>query len=100
MIRCLHPSLPAPQGKTLMVLNVGPEESNSHETLCSLRFASHVGQCDVGGSAKRTATKTGGAGKAAAPAKAAPGGAGSSKAPPPRPAGGRPQTAPPQKRAR
>merc|ERR1719414_1762552 len=30
------------QGKTLMMVNVGPEQDNSHETLCSLRFAGQV----------------------------------------------------------
>merc|ERR1719168_300949 len=42
-------------GKTLMVVNVGPETSNSHETLCSLRFASQVSQCTTGGKPKRSA---------------------------------------------
>eukprot|EP00310_Coccolithus_braarudii_P022852 CAMPEP_0183346446 /NCGR_PEP_ID=MMETSP0164_2-20130417/11565_1 /TAXON_ID=221442 /ORGANISM="Coccolithus pelagicus ssp braarudi, Strain PLY182g" /LENGTH=643 /DNA_ID=CAMNT_0025517725 /DNA_START=11 /DNA_END=1943 /DNA_ORIENTATION=- len=41
-------------GKTLMVVNVAPELDNSHETLCSLRFASQVNQCDTGGKPKRT----------------------------------------------
>merc|ERR1712007_18727 len=27
------------EGKTMMIVNVGPESVNSHETLCSLRFA-------------------------------------------------------------
>lgn len=36
-------------GKTLMLVNVAPEQSNSHETLCSLRFAKQVSQCDTGG---------------------------------------------------
>merc|ERR1711972_400545 len=27
------------QGKTLMLVHVRPEQSNTHETLCSLRFA-------------------------------------------------------------
>ena len=96
------------QGKTLMVLNVGPEASNSHETLCSLRFASHVGQCDVGGKAKRSAkaaalperpSTASGSGSSAKPSGAAtdrpstasgkaPGAAGKA------PASGRPQTAP------
>ena len=85
------------QGKTLMVLNVGPEESNSHETLCALRFASHVGQCDVGGKAKRSSAKTGAAAEKA-PAKSGaggasrPAGAAASKT-----AGARPQTAPPRR---
>lgn len=41
-------------GKTLMTVNVGPEVANSHETLCSLRFASQVSQCTTGGKAKRS----------------------------------------------
>jgi len=48
------------QGKTLMMVNVAPEGSNSHETLCSLRFASQVNQCDTGGKPKRTAKATAG----------------------------------------
>ena len=95
------------QGKTLMVLNVGPEASNSHETLCSLRFASHVGQCDVGGKAKRSAkaaavpertpaASTAAAASSSGAATARPSTA-SGKAPAAAgkaPASGRPQTAP------
>merc|ERR1719373_61688 len=43
------------QGKTLMAVNVGPETNNSHETLCSLRFASQVSQCTTGGKPRRSA---------------------------------------------
>ena len=39
-------------GKTLMLVNVGPEADNAHETLCSLRFADTVSQCDTGGKPK------------------------------------------------
>merc|ERR1719171_2452830 len=43
------------QGKTMMIVNVRPELDNSHETLCSLRFASQVSQCTTGGKPKRCA---------------------------------------------
>eukprot|EP00929_Paragymnodinium_shiwhaense_P080678 TRINITY_DN42096_c0_g1_i1.p1 TRINITY_DN42096_c0_g1~~TRINITY_DN42096_c0_g1_i1.p1 ORF type:complete len:986 (-),score=231.51 TRINITY_DN42096_c0_g1_i1:130-3087(-) len=43
------------QGKTLMVVNVRPEAIHSHESLCSLRFARQVNQCDTGGKPKRFA---------------------------------------------
>jgi len=42
------------QGKTLMMVNVGPEDDHAHETLCSLRFAKQVSQCNTGGKPKRT----------------------------------------------
>lgn len=41
------------QGKTLMLVHVGPEANNAHETLCTLRFAKQVSQCDTGGKPKR-----------------------------------------------
>lgn len=41
------------QGKTLMMVNVRPEDSNAHETLCALRFAARVSQCNTGGKPKR-----------------------------------------------
>merc|ERR1711957_45499 len=50
----MEPCLSGP-GKTLMFVNVGPEASNSHETLCSLRFAGQVSQCNTGGKPKRSA---------------------------------------------
>jgi kinesin family protein C1 len=41
-------------GKTLMMVNVAPDAGNSHESLCSLRFAKLVNQCDTGGSQSRS----------------------------------------------
>jgi hypothetical protein len=43
----------AGNGKTLMVVNAAPEESNAGETLCSLQFAARVRGVELGG-AKRT----------------------------------------------
>lgn len=56
------------QGKTLMLVNVGPEQDNAHETLCSLRFAGQVSQCDTGGRPKRHAKSTIGTSVALSPA--------------------------------
>ena len=41
-------------GKTLMIVNVSGEASNVGETICSLRFAAQVNQCELG-KPKRTA---------------------------------------------
>ena len=41
-------------GKTLMIVNVSGESSNVGETICSLRFAAQVNQCELG-KPKRTA---------------------------------------------
>eukprot|EP00941_MAST-03F_sp_MAST-3F-sp1_P003664 g3664.t1 len=35
-------------GKTLMIVNVSPTPKSYHETLCSLRFAQNVNQCELG----------------------------------------------------
>jgi kinesin family protein C1 len=35
-------------GKTLMLVNVSPTPRSYHETLCSLRFAQKVNQCELG----------------------------------------------------
>jgi len=46
------------QGKTLMMLNIAPEESHAQETLCSLRFANQVSQCNTGGKPKKCVKTT------------------------------------------
>ncbi|KAF0729112.1 hypothetical protein AaE_009406 [Aphanomyces astaci] len=35
-------------GKTLMMVNLSPTVESAHESLCSLRFAQHVNQCELG----------------------------------------------------
>lgn len=42
------------QGKTLMLVSVQPEQRHAHETLCSLRFARQVSQCNTGGKPRQS----------------------------------------------
>merc|ERR1712107_282918 len=41
-------------GKTLMFVNVNGDRNDTSETLCSLRFAKIVSQCNTGGKARRS----------------------------------------------
>eukprot|EP00904_Undaria_pinnatifida_P003873 jgi/Undpi1/13487/HiC_scaffold_8.g03146.m1 len=43
----LQPALSG-DGKTLMMVNLSPTDQSYHESLCSLRFASQVNQCELG----------------------------------------------------
>ena len=65
-------------GKTLMLVNVAPDASNSHESLCSLRFAKLVNQCDTGSAQSRQPKRSAKAPAASGPSKAP---AAASKAP-------------------
>ena len=78
LTRLMEPCLSG-HGKTLMVVNVAPEQQNAHESLCSLRFAKQVNQCDTGTAqarqpkrhAKPTAQQAAPAAKQARPQSAA-----------------------------
>mmetsp|Transcript_15973 Transcript_15973/g.29226 ORF Transcript_15973/g.29226 Transcript_15973/m.29226 type:complete len:812 (-) Transcript_15973:69-2504(-) len=41
-------------GKTLMLVTIQPETHSAHESLCSLRFAKQVSQCNTGGRPRRS----------------------------------------------
>jgi kinesin family protein C1 len=54
------------QGKTLMMLNIAPEETHAHESLCALRFAKQVSQCHTGGKPKKSVKTVGASSSASA----------------------------------
>lgn len=85
-------------GKTLMMVNLSPTFGSHHETLCSLRFAERVNQCELGRPERRieqlqrdSGSGASAAAPAAAGASAGASGAGSAEAPVKR---SRPGTAP------
>ena len=43
----LQPALSG-EGKALMIVNISPAQASLHESICSLRFAAHVNQCELG----------------------------------------------------
>lgn len=43
----LQPALSG-EGKALMIVNISPEQTSLNESVCSLRFAAHVNQCELG----------------------------------------------------
>lgn len=43
----LQPALSG-DGKTLMIVSISPTEESRHESICSLRFARQVNQCELG----------------------------------------------------
>jgi hypothetical protein len=55
-------------GKALVITNLSPTESSAHESLCSLRFASMVGSCELGKAAKHVKMEADGARPRTAPA--------------------------------
>jgi kinesin family protein C1 len=55
-------------GKTLMLVNLSPTEESVHESMCSLRFAAQVNQCELG-KPKRHMRDASGSASAAPPAK-------------------------------
>ncbi|XLS83215.1 hypothetical protein HN51_049046, partial [Arachis hypogaea] len=48
----------AGDSKTLMFVNIAPDQSSTSESLCSLRFAARVNACEIGVPRRQTQTAT------------------------------------------
>ena len=44
-------------GKALMLMALSPAEASAHESLCTLRFAKLISQCELGKATKHIATE-------------------------------------------
>lgn len=56
LTQVLQPSLSG-DGKTLMMVNVSPTEDSINESVCSLRFAKLVNQCELGTATRQVGSK-------------------------------------------
>jgi len=64
----LQPALSG-DGKTLMMVNLSPTEESFHESLCSLRLAKQINQCELGKPKKQVKEATAGSSSTSTSAK-------------------------------